>query len=187
MIREVRVAGYQSLRQARLELGRFTVVTGHTGSGKSSLIRAMQLLAFNASGTSYIRRGGTRAAVMVRADDAAVRITRGTARGQDSYELRVGDDGKTFTKLGGKVPEAVTAALRIGSLNFAGQFDRPYLLDASGGEVARTLGELTNVTILLRAAQEAQRRKNAVAAQQRDVQARLEVAKDGGGQRSSVA
>ncbi len=178
MISEVRVSRYQSLEQARISLGRFTVVTGHTGSGKSSLIRAIRLLVFNAKGTSFIRRGEKTCDVILTCPDEGwgVRIKRG--RAADAYELagqaQSGVEMATYTKLGGKVPEDITSLLRITDLNFAGQFDRPYLLDASGGEVARTLGELTNVTILLNAAREAQRRKNAVAAQQRDVQERLE-------------
>lgn len=178
MISEVRVSRYQSLDQADIRLGRFTVVTGHTGSGKSSIIRAIRLLAFNAKGTSFIRRGEKSCSVILTCSDEGwgVRIRR--APRQDAYELagqaQSGVETVTFTKLGGKVPDDITDLLKITELNFAGQFDRPYLLDASGGEVARTLGELTNVTILLNAAREAQRRKNAVAAQQRDVQERLE-------------
>jgi predicted ATPase len=39
------ISGYRSLRDIRLELGAFTVVTGANGSGKSSLYRALRLLA----------------------------------------------------------------------------------------------------------------------------------------------
>jgi predicted ATPase len=44
------VSGYRSLRDVRLELGGFTVVTGANGSGKSSLYRALRLLADIAQG-----------------------------------------------------------------------------------------------------------------------------------------
>jgi predicted ATPase len=44
------VAGYRSLRDVRLELGSLTVVTGANGSGKSSLYRALKLLADVAQG-----------------------------------------------------------------------------------------------------------------------------------------
>ena len=47
-------------------------------------------------------------------------------------------------------------------LNFAGQFDRPFLLDETGSEVARVLGRLTNVTLLFEAAREGSRRKGEV-------------------------
>lgn len=45
MIRTLAVSGYRSLRDVVLPLGRLTVVTGANGSGKSSLYRALRLLA----------------------------------------------------------------------------------------------------------------------------------------------
>jgi predicted ATPase len=39
------ISGYRSLRDVRLEVGQLTVVTGANGSGKSSLYRALRLLA----------------------------------------------------------------------------------------------------------------------------------------------
>lgn len=50
MITKLAVAGYRSLRDVRLELDRLTVVTGANGSGKSSLYRALRLLADTAQG-----------------------------------------------------------------------------------------------------------------------------------------
>ena len=44
------ISGYRSLRDIRLELGPLTVVTGANGSGKSSLYRALRLLADIAQG-----------------------------------------------------------------------------------------------------------------------------------------
>jgi len=44
------IAGYRSLRDVRLEIGTLTVVTGANGSGKSSLYRALRLLADVAQG-----------------------------------------------------------------------------------------------------------------------------------------
>ena len=44
------ISGYRSLRDVRLEVGQLTVVTGANGSGKSSLYRALRLLADVAQG-----------------------------------------------------------------------------------------------------------------------------------------
>ena len=44
------ISGYRSLRDIRLEIGALTVVTGANGSGKSSLYRALRLLADVAQG-----------------------------------------------------------------------------------------------------------------------------------------
>ncbi len=50
MITRLAAAGYRSLRDFACELGPFTVVTGANGSGKSSLYRALRLLAEVAQG-----------------------------------------------------------------------------------------------------------------------------------------
>jgi predicted ATPase len=50
IIKRLCISGYRSLRDVRLELGAFTVVTGANGSGKSSLYRALRLLADIAQG-----------------------------------------------------------------------------------------------------------------------------------------
>ncbi|MDR4308823.1 AAA family ATPase [Chelatococcus sambhunathii] len=50
MITRLAVSGYRSLRDLRLSLGRLNVVTGANGSGKSSLYRALRLLADVAQG-----------------------------------------------------------------------------------------------------------------------------------------
>jgi len=64
-------------------------------------------------------------------------------------------------------PEEVSQFLGIDSrdpINYAGQLDRPFMLDDSGGEVARVLGTLTNVHVIFEAARESNRRKLAASA-----------------------
>ncbi|MDM7856491.1 AAA family ATPase [Cellulomonas alba] len=66
MIRTLAVEGYRSLRSLTLSLDRLTVVTGANGSGKTSLYRALRLLADVARDgavSSLAREGGMRSAV----------------------------------------------------------------------------------------------------------------------------
>lgn len=66
MDRVLAVAGYRSLREVVLALGRLTVVTGPNGSGKSSLYRALRLLADCGQGrvvASLAREGGLQSAL----------------------------------------------------------------------------------------------------------------------------
>ena len=61
MISIIAVHGYRSLRELRVPLSRITVVTGANGTGKSSLYRALRLLADCAEGqviASLAREGG---------------------------------------------------------------------------------------------------------------------------------
>ena len=172
VLTSVEIESFQSLQKLSLKLGKFTVVTGATGSGKSAVLRAIRLLAFNARGTSYITRGekSCKVAHGGSAELAGrVGIERYQTRGKDCYRVsQLPDpcpDGSQdppqveFTKLGGEVPPQVTELLELSELNFAAQFDRPFLLDSCGGEIARVLGRLTNVTLLFDAAREANRRR----------------------------
>lgn len=179
MLSELEIENYQSLRKLSVRLGRFTVITGPSSSGKSAVVRALRLLAFNARGTSYISQGARFCVVGVGNQDEgwAASIIRG-ARGKDAYrvayaipELSVGfakPKIREFTKLGGAVPDYVTQLLQLTEVNFARQFDRPYLLTESAGEVARRLGALTNVTWLFAAAREADTRRKRLSRQAAD-------------------
>lgn len=185
MLTDLIIKDYQSLKDVTLKLAPFTVITGATGSGKSASRRAAELVAFNARGTSYIRQGTKSTTVGLGCEDEgwAVSITRG-GRGSDSYKVAVlqpvPDGGDKFpmqreyTKLGGQVPPEVQGLLNLQDINFAGQFDGPYLLtDVSGGDVARVLGKLTNVTLIFNAAREAKRRRGGIAADLKAAEAEL--------------
>jgi predicted ATPase len=50
MMTRLAISGYRSLRDIRVPLGALNVVTGANGSGKSSLYRALKLLADIAQG-----------------------------------------------------------------------------------------------------------------------------------------
>jgi exonuclease SbcC len=176
------IKNYQSLRHVKLRLGTgFTVITGPTGSGKSAIIRAVRLLAFNARGTSYISTGEKTCFVGLASDpdeDWVLAIQRG-ARGQDKYlSYPHGSAVVEYTKLAGSVPAEIAAYHQLTELNFSSQFDPPFLLSDSGGEIARTLGKLTKVTLLFNAAREANRRRLGIATQLRNAEAELAQAQE---------
>lgn len=50
----IAIENYRSLRDLRLTLGQLNVVTGANGTGKSSLYRALRLLADCASGSRHL-------------------------------------------------------------------------------------------------------------------------------------
>ena len=115
MITTVAVHGYRSLRELRLPLGRITVVTGANGTGKSSLYRALRLLADCAEGqvvASLAREGGLPSTLWagpevistaVREREYAVEGTRRTER----VSLQLGfasDDFSYLIDLGIPIP-----------------------------------------------------------------------------------
>lgn len=169
-ITHLSIRNFQSLRSIDLDLGLFTVIVGPSSSGKSALIRAFKALASNVRGSGVITRGQKVMAISARTETHVVTLERSERAG--AYRIAGDGTSLTFTKLAGEVPEQVTRALQIdpvsgdgGSLSFAQQFDKPYLLDESGATVARVLGELTNVTTIFEAVRAANRiRTNAASA-----------------------
>jgi exonuclease SbcC len=160
VLSRVEVTNYQSLRKADIRLGRLTVVTGPTGSGKSALFRAIRMLALNARGTSYVSHGQKSCSVTAWGSQAVVRLTRSAARGgRNEYQVAEPGTGaaRKYTKLNSQVPADVTRLLGLSELNFHRQLDQPYLLALPPAEVARKLGELTNVSLVLGAAAEGNR------------------------------
>ncbi len=97
MITTVAITGYRSLRQVVLPLAPLTVVTGANGSGKSSVYRALRLMADCAAGEvvgSLAREGGLQSALW----DGPMSLTaarrgapvQGTVRGGKPITLGLG-------------------------------------------------------------------------------------------------
>lgn len=164
MLQRIRIVHFQSLKAVNIELGKLTVIVGPSSSGKTALVRALKAVTTNGLTTSQISHGAKSVGVELELADGTVTARR--AGSSVSYSLsRPGQDPETYTKLSGAVPEAVEGLLGVGGrglapgLCVAAQFDRPYLLDETGGKIAQVLGELTNVSVIFNAAREANRRK----------------------------
>jgi predicted ATPase len=92
------IAGYRSLRDVRLELDQLTVITGANGSGKSSLYRALRLLADVAQGRviqSLANEGGLPSALWAGPEQ----FSRGMKRGDQPVQGTV-RTGPVSLKLG---------------------------------------------------------------------------------------
>jgi predicted ATPase len=111
------ISGYRSLRDVRLEIGQLTVVTGANGSGKSSLYRALRLLADVAQGRiiqSLALEGGLQSVLWAgpeafsRAMKAGTQPVQGTVR-KNSVSLKLGfssDDYGFAIDLGLPLPDS---------------------------------------------------------------------------------
>jgi exonuclease SbcC len=185
MIRRVLIKNFQSLVNARLELGSFTVVVGESDLGKSAIIRAMRALATNQVGQSFINREAKSTGIQIDTDDGTVAWTKGQSA---EYKIKTPEwpTAQTFDKTGRIVPDEVQTLLQLSGLqigddtflpNFSDQFDLPFLVDASPITRARLLGELSGVNILYLAIAEAKRLEQAAKRLQTTRQSDLEKAK----------
>ncbi len=175
MIETITIRNFQSIQDLTLDLAPLVVIVGPSSSGKSALIRALDTLIQNRRGTSFITHGERVASITATVTSSdplrsgTLTLTRSTQQAPNAYTILPSDEAHPlypkaeFTKLNGETPEPVSQFLGIApgtaSLVIASQFDKPYLLDASGSEVARTLGSLTNANIILNGARESNRQK----------------------------
>lgn len=104
MISRLAIAGYRSLRDVGLTLGALTVITGANGSGKSSLYRALRLLANIAQGRiiqSLASEGGLRSTLWAGPETIGTLVKRGVHPVQGTtrkapVSLRLGFAGDDF-------------------------------------------------------------------------------------------
>ncbi|WP_028450519.1 AAA family ATPase [Chitinibacter tainanensis] len=119
MLQTLAIANYRSLRELIVPLAQVNVITGANGSGKSSLYRALRLLAESAQGrlvANLAQEGGFAATLWAgpetisRAMKAGEVPIQGTTR-QDTIALRLGfaaDDYGYLIDLGLPAPDSTT-------------------------------------------------------------------------------
>jgi predicted ATPase len=104
MMTTLAISGYRSLRDIRVRLSRLTIVTGANGSGKSSLYRALRLLADIAQGRiiqSLATEGGLQSTLWAgpesfsRAMKAGTQPVQGTVR-KNAISLKLGFSGEDY-------------------------------------------------------------------------------------------
>ncbi len=104
VITALAISGYRSLRDVRIELGALNVITGANGSGKSSLYRALRLLADAAQGrvvASLAAEGGMPSALWAGPKTLSRAMLRGDVpvQGQASrgpVSLKLGFGGEDY-------------------------------------------------------------------------------------------
>jgi predicted ATPase len=104
MLITLAISGYRSLRDVSLPLKRLNVVTGHNGSGKSSLYRAIQLLASVSQGrvtSALAREGGLSSTLWAGPEEISSAVRRGEhpvqgTRRKGAVRLRLGFASEDF-------------------------------------------------------------------------------------------
>lgn len=167
MIRKIKVEGYQSLKSAEIELGKFTVILGESNVGKSALLRSVKAVVENQTGLDDFLTVGMKSCrvelTLQRGEEMIGVIWEKTKKGTQ-YTIHTKEASEKLGK-GVGVPVEVQNALRMERIDFAqgirytpnfhDQFSTPFLLEESGSRVAKMLGEMSGVNLLYRAIAEA--------------------------------
>jgi len=137
-MKKIKIKGFQSHKSSELNLHpNVNIIVGQSSSGKTAIFRAIEWLNTNRPlGTRFISHGETQAEVTI--DD--VRGTK-TDKGKTYYTLA--NDNKFDS--GSVVPDLVTQALNLNSINIQNQLDEHFLITNSPGEVARTFNRILNI------------------------------------------
>lgn len=156
MINSLSIQNYQSHKNTLLEFDKgINIIVGQSDSGKSGIVRLLRWIAENKpSGEAFrswwLKRKDIKAG-MTNADtvgeltvDDNIRIAR-VKGGENIYELRKDKEIIQYKSFGQDVPEEIKQLLNFSPLNFQWQFDSPFLLAMSGGEVARYLNKIVHL------------------------------------------
>lgn len=145
MLKRLTLINFQKHKHLVIDFNHgITSIVGRTDVGKSAIIRALRWVCLNKpDGDDFIHHGASTAKVVVETDSYT--ITREKGAGKNEYKL----GKKAFKAFGrGKVPEEIQKALQMEAINFQGQFDTPFWIGESAGEVSRQLNQIVNLGII---------------------------------------
>jgi len=158
MYQRWRAKNFQSHEDSQIDFCPFVnVILGLSTVGKTAVLRSLRLLTDNRpSGARYFSNfAGKKGETEISLDltDGSVKIVKSIALKKDgSREVKATryhmvKDGKKFefTGVGESVPDQISELLNLSELNAQRQFDPPFLVNASGGVIARTINRITNL------------------------------------------
>jgi len=138
------VTNFQIWKDVTLELEDFNVIKGSSNSGKSSLVRAINMVLNNDWHKSWLRQGEKDSTVEIHFTDGTfIKRTRGS---QNLVEIKINDeDSNTWSGFGNNYPEEVLNFLSISEENCSYQFDQHFFLSLSPTKRALTFGSFSDL------------------------------------------
>lgn len=140
MIKKLSILNFQSHKNSVLEFDpNLNIIIGKTDSGKTAILRALRWLIWNRPGGEAFRSSwGGDTSISIEIEDSC--IVRGKGK-ENYYDL----DKKHFVAMGTDVPAEIQEILNINEINFQRQFDQPFLLTNSAGEVAVHFNRIAHI------------------------------------------
>jgi DNA repair ATPase RecN len=155
-VKSITISNYQSIKDAVIELGDITVITGKSRAGKSAFYRSVKGAVENQDGDDYITVGEKETYVWI--DD----VCWIQGKGKNDYNAC----GEIFQKCGRTVPEKVREFINMGevefskdlkeNLNFYDQLGNIFIVQGKGADNAKIIGSIFGVEKVYNALREAE-------------------------------
>ena len=144
MITRIELNNFQSHTKSQFEFDAgVNAIIGPSDSGKTAILRALRWVIWNRPlGDAFRSDWGGDTSVTIQVPDNE--ITRWKHDNGHGYMV----NGSKFTAIKTDVPEDVVNILNIDEVNLQQQFDRPFLLDSSAGEVAAHFNRIAHLDII---------------------------------------
>lgn len=158
MFKQLTIRNFQSHKESVFEFSPYVnVIQGLSTVGKTAVLRALRLLTDNRpSGARFFsdfagEKGSS--VISLELDNGKVEICKNIRINKDgkkelqSTHYHIEKDGQefNFTGVGESIPDQVRELLNLSELNAQRQFDLPFLVSSSAGEIARTINRITNL------------------------------------------
>ena len=142
MLKKIKLTNFRTHKKSELGFGSgVNGIIGISSSGKTNILRALKLLAKNRPiGDGVISRFAQNKEAIIETEWSGVGKIK-MVQGKDSYYQI--NDQKPFRKIGTSVPDAVTDALFLSDLNVLAQYDGPFLIFSSPGEISKAINDAT--------------------------------------------
>ena len=146
MLEKITLKNFQAHKKTEID---FTpgvnVIVGASDKGKSSIIRALQLIFFNRpGGKAYIRHGAKECRVDLEMASGDT-LSRVRTKSKNYYQVNADDPLKAT---GRDVPKEITDICNMQEINFQGQHDSPFMLAETAGECGRMLNKCVDLTAI---------------------------------------
>jgi len=141
MINELIINNFQSHKEAKLEFHPgINIIVGPSDNGKTAVLRALNWIINNKPDGDNFRSkwgGETKAELILDSNEKITRIKNK----ENIYKL----NDLVFKAFGRSVPKEIQEILNISPINLQYQFDSPFLLSNTSGEVAKYLNRIINL------------------------------------------
>lgn len=160
MITSLSIRNFKSHRNTDLHFSPgVNVIVGRSQAGKTNVLRALLLLSRNRpAGSGYFsnfagQKGSTKISLQLDGS-TTVSLKKGVRTSKNGEKVVTGAKytidqrslGKhNFEGFGASVPDQIEKKLNLSELNIQEQFDTPFLVMASAGEIARTINRITKL------------------------------------------